>query len=196
MALSWTRVHEVTSVLVDVTLLMGAVAAVLKFRLFNLLGHRWHSTLECAHYEFPDRSILFTADYTVTNRGQRPLRLRAVSLRLVRVRRDGVLLLADETSPLAERVIRPSDPGMRGNLQIEPGERTIFTLRTTLADLPDAVFVLCALDPVAKRPFTTYRGFYSRWPPTRRVTRRSGSQPSSSDSGTGEAPNSPESDAG
>jgi hypothetical protein len=182
MSPSWAGVKEVTSVLVDVTLLLGAVAAVFKFRLFNLLGHRWHSTLECAHYELPDRSIVFTADYTVTNRGQRPLRLRAVSLRIVRARRDGPLLLADETQPLAERTIRPSDTGMRGNLQIEAGERTIFTIRAVLAELPDVVFVLCALDPVAKRPFTTYRGFYSRWRPTRRVTRRSGAQPSGSDS--------------
>jgi hypothetical protein len=196
MALSWAGAHDVTGVLVDITLLLGAVAAVLKFRLFNLLGHRWHSTLECAHYDLPDRSILFTADYIVTNRGQRPLRLRAVSLRLVRTRREGVLLLADETRPLAERVIRPSDPGMRGNLQIEPGERTIFTLRATLPELPDAVFVLCALDPLAKRPFTTFRGFYSRWPPSRRVSRRSGSQQSSSDAAAGEAHDPPEHDAG
>lgn len=71
---------------------------------------------------------------------------------------------------------------MLGDLRIEPGERTIFTLRAVLPGLPDVVLVLCGLDSIARRPFTTYRDLYSRWRPTRRVTRRSGAQPSGSDS--------------
>ena len=103
MLASWESAQHVTGVLVDVTLLLGAVGAIVKFQLFNIFGHRWHSTLDCAHYELADSSVVFTADYTVTNRGQRPLRLRAVSLRLVRCRRDGHVLLPDETAPIAER---------------------------------------------------------------------------------------------
>lgn len=176
MLVSWEAAQHVTGVLVDVTLLLGAIGAIVKFQLFNIFGHRWHSTLDCAHYVIPDRSVVFTADYNVTNRGQRPLRLRAVSIRLVHCRREGSILLPDEGTPIAERVIRPSDPGMRGNLQIESGERTIFTLRAALPDLPDQVFVLCALDAVTKRSYTSFRGFYSRLPPAGRVIRHSGSQ--------------------
>jgi len=176
MLASWEAAQHVTGVLVDVTLLLGAIGAIVKFQLFNIFGHRWHSTLDCAHYELPDGSVVFTADYTVTNRGQRPLRLRAVSLRLVQCRRQGHILLPDETAPIAERIIRPSDPGMKGNLQIESGERTIFTLRAALPELPDQVFVVCALDAVTKRSYTSFRGFYSRLGPARRVIRHSGSQ--------------------
>lgn len=41
LALSLEGLHESSGFLVDVVLLMGAIAAVIKFRLFNLLGHRW-----------------------------------------------------------------------------------------------------------------------------------------------------------
>jgi hypothetical protein len=57
MLASWEAAQHVTGVLVDVTLLLGAVGAIVKFQLFNIFGHRWHSTLDCAHYELPDGSL-------------------------------------------------------------------------------------------------------------------------------------------
>jgi hypothetical protein len=156
--------QTVSGALANVALLLGAIGAGIKFRLFNLLGHRWHSDLECAHYILPDGSIVFTADYTVTNRGQRPLHLRTVTMRVVGTRREGRLLLPDEAEVLASRTHRISEPGLRGNSQIEPTERSIYTIRAVLPQLPDVVFVMCTLEPETKRPPSEFRGFYCRWP--------------------------------
>jgi hypothetical protein len=139
---SWDSASKISGFLVDVTLLLGAVAAILKFRLFNLLGHRWHSSLQCQHYELPDGTFVCTADYVVANTGQRPTHLRAVSLQLLESRREGPLLLPDDNRVIATRTIRPTEPGQRGNLQIEAGERTIFTIRCHVPTLPGCVFVV------------------------------------------------------
>ncbi len=164
MRLDWGGLQSVTGVLSNVALLLGAAAAVVKFRLFNILGHRWQTSLQCGHVDLPDRTVIFTADDTISNTGQRPLLLRAVSLRLVHAREEGNLLVPDEDAVIASRIVRPGERGQRGNLQVEPGERTIFTLRIHLERLPDCVFVLCAIDPATRRPYTTYRGFYCRFP--------------------------------
>lgn len=154
--------HEATGIAVDVVLLLGALAAVIKFRLFNLLGHRWRTEAICMHWDLPDKSVIFTADYTILNTGQRPLRVSAVTMRLTGVRQEGTLLIPDENREYASRVMRAGDPALKGIFQIEPGERTIFTLRTKLPDLDDAVFVLCDFTLVQRRTPAGYRGFYVR----------------------------------
>ena len=121
----------------------GAIGAVIKFRLFNILGHRWRSELAYSHSEMPDGSVIFTADYTVHNTGQRPLQIKEVTIRLLAAKQEGVLLVPDETRVIAKRVMGPADPGLKGLFQVEPGERTIFVLRAKLAELDDAVFVIC-----------------------------------------------------
>lgn len=176
MPLTWSGAKEVTGVLVDLTLMLGAVAAFAKFRFFNMLGHRWQSTLECAHFELPDGSIVFTADYTISNTGQRPLQVRSVSIRVVPTMLDGRLLVPDEAHLLAERHHDLSEADGKGNLQLEPGERSIFTLRAVLPHLPDTLFVLCAHQANSSRLGTTFRGFYSRWAPARQTIRSGGTQ--------------------
>lgn len=154
--------HEASGFLVDVVLLIGAISAAIKFRLFNILGHRWRSDLVCAHHMLPDSSVIFTADYTVNNTGQRPLRLNKVTIRLTGARQEGSLLLPDESRIYATRLFEGGDPVLKGLFQIEPGERTIFPLRARLADLDDAVFVLCEFSLTQKRVPGAYRGLYVR----------------------------------
>jgi len=149
---------------VDLAVLFGALAAIVKFRLFNLLGRRWRSELACVHYDLPDSSVIFTADYTIHNTGQRPIRVTEVSIRLTGVRQEGSLLLADENQIYATRVMRSGDPALKGVFQIEPGERTIFTIRTKLPTLEDAVFVLCDFSVSDRRTPASYRGFYVKSP--------------------------------
>ena len=60
LSLSLEDLHEASGLLVDVVLLIGAIAAVIKFRLFNILGYRWRSDLACTHYMLPDSSVIFT----------------------------------------------------------------------------------------------------------------------------------------
>src|SRR5712692_2620465 len=112
--------HHASGVLVDVALIIGAIAAVIKFRLFNILGHRWRSDLTCCHYLLPDSAVIFTADYIVNNTGQRPLRLNKVTIRLTAARQDGPLVLPDETRVYATRHFEPDDFALKGLFQIEP----------------------------------------------------------------------------
>jgi hypothetical protein len=166
--MTWKEVGEVTAVLRDVAVLLGAVFAVVKLRLFSVLSYRWSSGLRCEHVELHG-SVMFLADYTVSNTGQRPIRLKSVTLRLTGVRTDGPLLWPDDKNVLAERIVRPDDPGMRGNLDVQPGERTTFTLRCRLSNLGDAVFVVCTVETEHKRIPAIYRSLYvkgaSRLPP-------------------------------
>lgn len=166
LSLSLTDLHEASGFLVDVALLSGAVAAVIKFRLFNILGHRWRSDLACTHCLLPDSSVIFTADYTINNTGQRPLRLKEVTIRLTGARQEGALLLPDESRVYATRLFQSGNPALKGLFQIEPGERTIFPLRTKLPNLDDAVFVLCEFSLKQKRVPGAYRGFYVKSQPT------------------------------
>lgn len=165
--LSVEELHEASALLVDVVILIGALGAAIKFRLFNILGFRWRSDLECAHYLLPNSSVIFTADYIVNNTGQRPLRLKNVTIRLASVRQEGALLIPDEDRICATRVFEPGNPALKGLFEIEPGERTIFPLRAQLPSLDDAVFVLCEFSLEQKRIPAAYRGFYVKSGPAK-----------------------------
>ena len=157
--------QEVSGFLVNIVLLVGAVVAVIKFRLFNILGHRWRSDLTCNHYELPDSTVVFTADYTIINTGQRPLRLSTVTIRLTAARIDASLVLPDESQTFATRIFQAGEPALKGLFQIEPGERTIFPIRAHLPSLADLVFVLCEFTLQQKRVPAGYRGFYVKYRP-------------------------------
>lgn len=164
---NWQTVHEATGVLVDVTILLAGLGAVVKFRLLNMFGHRWRSDLVCAHWRLGDGSYVFTADYVLHNTGPRALQLDRVTLRLVPAKSDDRLLAPDESALLAERILSPTDPALRGLFHIEAGERTIFTLRCRLQELPDCVFILCAFDLRQRRVPAAFRGFYCKAQPGR-----------------------------
>lgn len=157
---AWGQLDTATSALVNVSVLIAAAVAVVKWRLYNLFAHRWRSELECRHVVLPDRRVVFTADYTVHNTGQRPLALSEVRLRLVRARIEDTLLVPDAGRVLAARVCRSDDPGLRGHFRIESGERTIFTLRCALDALDEVVFVLCDFDTPCRRAPAGFRGLY------------------------------------
>ena len=95
----WEQLHHVSGFLVDCTLLAAAVMAVVRFRLFNVLGHRWRSDLTCMHWDQDDGSVIFTADYTLQNTGSRPLQIRAVSLTLAGANSRGSCLLQTVNAP-------------------------------------------------------------------------------------------------
>ena len=162
---SINELHEATGLLVNVALLLGTIFAVVKFRLFNILGHRWRSDLTCNHYVLPDSTIVFTGDYTISNTGQRPLRLNTITIRLTAARYEDALLLPDESKTFATRIFQSGDPALKGLFQIEPGERTIFPIRAHLASLEDFTFVLCEFTLQQKRTPAAYRGFYVKLRP-------------------------------
>jgi len=164
--MAWEQAREITSVFVNIAVLLGAVVAGVKFRLFNVLGHRWRSEVQCVHWDLDEGAVIFTADYTVHNTGQRTLQIQNVTMKLVPAEKEGPVLIPSETCVLAEREMRSGDPRLKGIFHIEAGERTIFTLRCWLPNLSDAVFVICNFNLTYKRAPAGFRGFYCRKPKT------------------------------
>lgn len=160
--MDWEHLHQITGIIVDTIIVFGATVAAVKFRLFNVLGHRWRSEVESSHWELGDGSIIFSAEYTIHNTGQRTLQIQDVSMGLVPARVENSLLVPDEVKVLAEREMVSGDPRLRGIFHIAAGERTIFTLRCKLAQLDDVVFVMCRFNLGTKRIPAGFRGFYCR----------------------------------
>ena len=171
--------REVSGLMVDIVVLLGALIAAIKFRIYNLFGHRWRSDLACAHYELSDSSVIFTADYTVHNTGQRPLHLTTITVSLARTMQDGLLVVADNKQIFASRVFEEENPAFKGLCQIEPGERSIFPIRVKLPALDDVIFVLCEFKVRHKRVPGAYRGMYVKSKPA-----NPGQEQNSSASGT------------
>jgi len=152
--------QTVTSLLVSLSVLAGAVVAVIKFRLLHLFSRRYRSDLQCRHHVLQNGAVIFEADYTIHNTGERPIALSRVALRLHPAVRKGVLLAPDYATLLAERVLESTDPDKRGLFQIEGGERSIYTLRCEFAELNSVVFLHCQLSWPDRRDPAPYIGMY------------------------------------
>jgi hypothetical protein len=146
---------------VDCTILLAAGAAVLKFHIYNLFGYRWKSEVKAEHFSMPDGSVILSADYIVSNTGQRPLKFSKVSIRIHGIKQEGSLIVRYDSTVLAERIILSTDSGVKGNFEIEAGERTIFTVRTLQKTLPQAIFVFCQFESMIRRTPAIYQSFYS-----------------------------------
>jgi hypothetical protein len=158
----WSAADTVTSVLVNISVLAAALAALVKFRVFAMFSHRYRSELQCRHHVLPTGQIAFEADYSVHNTGERPIDLTSVTLQLCASATDGPLLVPDPGCVLAERVLGARDADKRGLFRIEAGERSIFTLRCVLAQLDTMVFVRCQLAWKDNRALAPYIGLYVR----------------------------------
>lgn len=155
----WSQAHTVTSVLVNVSVLAAAIAAAIKFRILHLLARRYRSELSCHHHVLADRRIVLVVEYAVQNTGERPIAFTQVSLTLHPPVREHALLLPDPDTVLAQRVMVPG-PATRGLFLVEAGERSIFTLRCELPELPEITFVLCQLSWPDRRPAAPFIGMY------------------------------------
>lgn len=158
----WKQAETITSVLEHLSILLAAIAAAIKFRMLHLLSHRYKSELACRHHVLSDGQVVFEADYTVNNTGERPMYLSGVSLRLCAAQSRDRLLLPDEERVFAERLHKPADSDKRGLFQIEAGERSTFTIRTMLKNLEPVTFVWCQLSWRQKRLPAPYVGMYVR----------------------------------
>jgi hypothetical protein len=156
----WSRADSVTKVLVNLSVLGAAAAALVKLKVLNMLARRYTSELVCRHHPLPDGQIIFEADYVVRNSGDRPINLATVTLQLCAASHEGILLVPDRTQILAERVCAASDRDKEGLFRIEAGERSIFTLRCQPPHLDAVVFVLCQIAWPDRRPPAPYVGMY------------------------------------
>ena len=157
----WEHWETITGVLVDLTILAGAVLAVVKFRLYNLFGHRFRSEVICSHVALSDGRVLFRGNYIVHNTGERQIWLDGVNLKLLRTRTssDG-LIEPDDEGVLAERTLARGGEPYNGLHRLEAGERSIFTLRCVLNDLDDVVFFVCKIQWPYRRDPSPYIALY------------------------------------
>jgi hypothetical protein len=154
----WKQADTITSVLVHISVLLAALAGAIKFRILDIFSRRYKSDLQCRHRLLPDGQIVFEADYTVINTGERPIDFTGVSLRLCAAEpRDGLLSPALNRI-FAERSLKPIDNKMRSLFHVGAGQRSIFTLRTMLSSLDPVTFVLCQLTWPYKRDPAPYHG--------------------------------------
>jgi hypothetical protein len=167
---SLDEIKKILEVVASFTVASAAIAAIVKYRMFNLFGHRWESNLACSDRRLGSGRSLFVAEYRVANSGQRPLRIRKVVLTLMGARVDGADGATGLLKPARDRVLCtrtiPDDVGTPGNLDVQPGERSIFTLRCELPELPELVFVECRLEFAHKRAAALFVGLHARQPPT------------------------------
>lgn len=154
------ELHHLTGIVVDLAIIAGAIAAAIRFRVFNVFGYRWRTEVSCRHVDLPDQSVVFLADYVINNTGRRPLKLTDVTIEVRPGKQRGELLEPDESAVIASRVLRSGDNTLKGIFQIEPGERTIFPLRARLPKLDHYVFVVCTFATSAHRTPTVFRSFY------------------------------------
>jgi hypothetical protein len=160
----WTNAKTVTSVLANVIVIATAIAALIKFRVYNMFSRRYRSELACKHYVLSTGDVVFVADYTIHNTGNRRIIFSTVTLQLRPAIRNRQLLEANKKQTLAESVLRIEDPERRGLFRIEAGERSTFQLRCQLDTLDPVVFVQC--QPKAtwrdRRNLALYRTIYVR----------------------------------
>lgn len=149
--LSFASASDAVSVAIQVTVLVGALAAAYRFRVFDVLGHKFRSGVWCTSGEIDDSGrTLFIGNYVIENTGSRPLKIARVTVELrtpvevSQTRPDGVVdrvLDADEGSVLVRREYRPS--GGISLYRVGAGERSIFPLRCYLDAFEPPVVFYC-----------------------------------------------------
>lgn len=135
---------EWLGIMVNLTVLLGGLAAAYKFRVFDVLGHRYRSEVWCTSTptgEAGARSILFVGNYVIHNTGSRPLLISRVTLELLEPARAGDIVVSDDARPIVTRDFR-TDAGSSW-FKVGAGERSIFPLRCYVEKLPTPVLMRC-----------------------------------------------------
>lgn len=132
--------------LVDLTILFGALAAAYKFRVFDVLGHKYRSEVWCGSAPLGSDEggrVLFVGNYVIHNTGNRPLKISWVSLRLLQLHEpgeDGIL----DSSRSRELVKRTFDKdGGVSWFRVGAGERSIYPLRCHLPSIDGTLALEC-----------------------------------------------------
>ena len=135
---------EWLGLLVNATVLFGGLAAAYKFRVFDVLGHKYRSEVWCTSTPTgagAGRRILFVGNYVIHNTGSRPLRISRVRLRLLDPHPDQEVIDSGRSEPIVAREFT-TDAGSSW-FKVGAGERSIFPLRCWLDELPTPVLMEC-----------------------------------------------------
>lgn len=147
----------VLSALAHLAVLVGAIAAFIKFRMLER-PRRYKSELAtCRHHQLPDR-VVFEAEYVVYNNGDRPIDFTAATVSLYPAIVTPLSILKADKTALAEHRHEPKD---RPPYHIKATERILFSLYCELTSLPPVVFVVCQLEwPYKDRIPDPFRHMY------------------------------------
>lgn len=130
--------------LVDLTIVVGALAAAYKFRVFGVLAHRYRSEVWCTSTpvgeDEPGR-VLFVGNFVIHNTGDRPLKVTYVRLSLRRPVAGDIVIDSERTTEVVAREFG-LDAGTSW-FQIRAGERSIFPLRVYLEELSGPLIFQC-----------------------------------------------------
>jgi len=130
--------------LVNLTILGGALAAAYKFRVFDVMAHRYRSEVWCTSTPVgasePGR-FLFVGNFVIHNTGDRPLKVTRVRLSLNKPWKDDAVIDSERTDEIVAREFG-GDAGTSW-FQIRAGERSIFPLRVYLDELSGPVVFQC-----------------------------------------------------
>lgn len=133
------------SILVDLTVLIGAVAAAYKFRVFDVLGQKYRSEVWCGSTPMgsgDDHRCLFVGNYVIHNTGSRPLKINRVILSLREFTDRGTPILdSDDARELVRREYG-EDSGVSW-FKVGAGERSIFPLRCYLDAIEGPLVLVC-----------------------------------------------------
>jgi hypothetical protein len=140
-----TVMDTIASTLAHLAVFAAALYAIPKYLRLKPLSPRYKSQLETRHYVLSTGEILFAAEYTVSNVGERPISFSEVTLRLCAAKSDNNGLLSpDVATCFAQRAMDPRKDS-DALFHIAAGERTVFCLRKMLPSLDAVSFVLCQL---------------------------------------------------
>ena len=160
----WQLWDTISGFFVNVVVIVGAVVAIVKLRLYHVFHRRCRTETVCSHVEFGKDRVLFRGNYIVHNIGELPILLKNVKVRLLGCKQAASQLIEkDEDNELGSRSFNANScPDLCG---IEAGERSIFTLRLVLRELPDVVFFVCDLDWPYRQAQSGYTGIYVKAQP-------------------------------
>ena len=160
-----------SGILVNCVVLAGAVVAIVKLRLYRVLGRRCRTETVCSHVELAADRVLFRGSYIVHNIGERQILLDNVVVRLLGFKQaPSGLIEKDEDNELCSRSFDAEK--YKDLRRIEAGERSIFGLRVVLGELPDVVFFDCQLRWRYRLPFSRHTGVYVKTQPGGEEQRR------------------------
>jgi len=152
---SFDHVEKIFSVAEKIIVLSTAFVAAIKFKVFQLWKQSYRTEMQCGHEITSAKDVVFWADYSIINTGDRPLHVERVQLELRQAEeKDHNLVPGRQTlNGLLPTVIAREQEADQytGKTHFKPigthgfigkGERAIFTLRCRIAELPDVVFVV------------------------------------------------------
>ena len=121
--------QEYLEIAVNITVLITAVFAVIKFKLYEVLNPRYDTDMKVEQQCIGDK-IYLICTYVIKNTGELPISLLSVSLNFYEAKEDdGQIKCLEEGNSLPQRVFKASNRRYRDLMKISAGERSEFPIR-------------------------------------------------------------------